>query len=187
MVELFADRQRGIRVGVIVSSPERRALQTAQLLADAYGVGWTVEPRLAETSFGDWEGRTPADVEWIPAYQRWAADPATTAPPEGEPGLQVLARALRAITDRTGAGSTQAIMFISHKHVIRLLAAHALGSPLTGYRELPAPTSSLTILSTSGARLRHVAGPDVTHLPLPWRADPDRVTWTTQPRGRDGA
>jgi probable phosphoglycerate mutase len=69
----------------VVSSPLRRARETAELVAEALGVELAVEPGLRETDFGDWEGCTFAEVRerWPRELDAWLADPAV-APPFGE-------------------------------------------------------------------------------------------------------
>ncbi|NIA71102.1 histidine phosphatase family protein [Pelagibius litoralis] len=59
----------------IVSSPLGRAWQTAAIVADRLGIdpaAITLEPRIAEISFGDWEARSEAQLaELFP--ETWAA------------------------------------------------------------------------------------------------------------------
>lgn len=47
----------------IFSSPLERARQTAEVLASAIGLGVHVDNRLAERSFGRWEGLSRAQIE----------------------------------------------------------------------------------------------------------------------------
>jgi glucosyl-3-phosphoglycerate phosphatase len=48
-----------IPITMIISSPLRRAASTAAKIRDACGVGLRLDERLAEGSFGAWEGLTP--------------------------------------------------------------------------------------------------------------------------------
>ena len=63
--DLFARDGRAPADFVYVSSPLGRARETMELVRATLGLpadGYAVEPRLAEISFGDWEGLTYADV-----------------------------------------------------------------------------------------------------------------------------
>ncbi|HWH29126.1 MAG TPA: bifunctional RNase H/acid phosphatase, partial [Mycobacteriales bacterium] len=69
----------------VVSSPLRRARQTAALVAEALGVDVAVEEGLRETDFGDWEGYTFGEVRtrWPAELDAWLGSTAV-APPGGE-------------------------------------------------------------------------------------------------------
>ena len=58
---------------VIFSSPLERARQTAEVLASAVGLGVHVDNRLAERSFGRWEGLSRAQIEerWPEQFDVW--------------------------------------------------------------------------------------------------------------------
>jgi broad specificity phosphatase PhoE len=95
--ELFAQRSRDPGQLDYVSSPLGRARQTMELALPALGLpadGYQVEPRLAEISFGEWEGCTIAQLhERDP--QRIAAreqDKWHFLPPGGESYEMVAAR-----------------------------------------------------------------------------------------------
>ena len=57
----------------IFSSPLERARQTAEVLASAIGLGVHVDNRLAERSFGRWEGLSRAQIEerWPEQFDVW--------------------------------------------------------------------------------------------------------------------
>ena len=74
------------RIDVIVTSPLKRARQTAQRSSPtALGRPGRREDDLRETDFGDWEGYTFAEVRerWPAELDAWLADP-SAAPPYGE-------------------------------------------------------------------------------------------------------
>src|SRR5262245_9615775 len=92
--ELLASRYRPIR---LVTSPYRRARQTAGRLAARRGLGVEVEEALRERSYGTLAGQPYAAVraypDWDPLeYWRWC-------PPEGETFDAVVVRA-GAVLDR---------------------------------------------------------------------------------------
>ena len=60
---------------VIYTSPQRRALETAKLIAERLNLPLRVDERLKEISYGILEGRKHSEVEnWEP-YQKWLEDP----------------------------------------------------------------------------------------------------------------
>ncbi len=112
---------------VWISSPLRRATQTARILSGDRAPA--TDPRLMEMNFGDWEGQTHADLV--------AADPAGMRemegrglhmrPPGGETPAEVAARLLDFMASR----SENAVVLVSHKGVIRAALALASGWDMT--------------------------------------------------------
>ena len=114
----------------VVSSPLRRARQTAQAVADALGVEVAVEPGLRETDFGDWEGYTFAEVrqKWPRELDAWLADTAV-APPFGE-SFDATATRVRQARDRVLASyGGQTVVLVSHVTPIKTLVRFALDAP----------------------------------------------------------
>lgn len=65
------------------SSDALRCSEPAALLAARLGVAHTVDTRLRELSYGDWEGMLWADLSPV-EVQAWKANLLTAAPPGGE-------------------------------------------------------------------------------------------------------
>ena len=85
-------RLAGIRFDRIVTSPLRRARETAALVVPGREV--EADVRLLEMDYGRWEGLTYAEIEATdgPARRRWEDDPAGLPCPGGESGAQVATR-----------------------------------------------------------------------------------------------
>lgn len=98
----------------VVSSDLQRARQTADHVAAALDVDVTVDPDLRERSWGDWEGRTVADLtaEGSSAWRRRAAGEDVAAEVGGESGPGLAARVVPAI--RRHAKDRNAVVLVSH-------------------------------------------------------------------------
>ncbi len=111
----------------VVSSPLRRARDTARVVADVLGVELTVHDGLIETDFGAWEGLTFAEArERDPElHTRWLED-TSVAPPGGESMDAVHRRVRRVrdelITDHGGA----TLVVVTHVTPIKALLRMAL-------------------------------------------------------------
>jgi len=115
---------------VVVTSPVRRARETAELVAAAAGLELVVEDDLRETDFGDWEGYTFGEVRarWPAELDAWLADTAVP-PPYGE-SFDATAVRVRQARDRVLAaygGST--LVLVSHVTPIKTLLRFALDAP----------------------------------------------------------
>ncbi|MFF5565782.1 histidine phosphatase family protein [Streptomyces sp. NPDC012623] len=161
-------------IETVITSPAARARRTAQAVATAHRTPTVVDDRLRELRFGTWENLLPREVPVPAEHQRWEHNPAYHSPPGGETGLEVMARAVAAVRDATHQHTAVAV--VTHKAPIRLILAFFLGIPPARYRDIAgitvASVSWLTI--TPHTTTLHGLG-DVSHLPAPWRRDPDRT------------
>jgi broad specificity phosphatase PhoE len=158
----------------LLSSPARRALDTAGPVAERTGLTVTVDERLRETAFGAWEDLLPADVAATRAHRRWTQDPALFAPTGGESGLTVLGRAVGAVRD--ALESSDRVIAVTHKAPVRLILGHFLGLPPDRYRDIgTVGVASVSWLRFQRGRATLKALGDVSHLPPTWRADPDHA------------
>ena len=114
----------------VVSSPLRRARETAALVAEALGLEVEVEEGLRETDFGDWEGYTFGEVRqtWPAEMDAWLAS-TSVAPPSGE-SFDATAVRVRQARDRVLArhGGTTVVL-VSHVTPIKTLLRFALDAP----------------------------------------------------------
>lgn len=130
---LLGDRE----FSIVLSSPMSRALETSRLAG--YGDVVTVDDGLSEWDYGDYEGRTTAEIrEENPGWTIWAGAP------NGESLDHVAARARRVIERASEAGGDAALF--SHGHFLRILGATWVGLPPEGGRFLSLGTASLSIL-----------------------------------------
>jgi broad specificity phosphatase PhoE len=141
-------------IAAFYASPLGRTMESARILAEPHGKPVTPVDGLREVSHGHWEGRRRAEVEkdYPVEYARWQADPFSFAPPGGETGLAVTARALPALLELVAAHPGQQILAASHKATIRLLVGSLLGFDLRRYRDhLDQSPASLSIVDFQDA------------------------------------
>lgn len=79
----------------VYTSPLLRAKETAEILFPDRLLE-TVD-NLRELDFGEFEGRSAAELEKDPAFQKWISSPASACPPKGESGEQLQKRAVQAV------------------------------------------------------------------------------------------
>lgn len=109
---------------LVISSPRRRALDTAKL------AGLTVDEEsdvLVEWDYGDYEGRTTPEIrESDPGWLIW-----THGAPGGESVGQVSARADRAVELALGHLETRDVIFVGHGHFSRAVLSRWVELPLS--------------------------------------------------------
>src|SRR2546425_8600644 len=107
--------------GLVLVSPMQRARETCRLAG--YGDCAIVEPNLSEWFYGDYEGRTSAEIQKErPGWSIWEAGPLN-----GETIGQVAGRADAVIARALSADGDVALF--GHGHILRILTAQWLGLP----------------------------------------------------------
>lgn len=125
-----AKRLASAGLGVIVTSPLLRTVQTAQAVAAVTGAAVVTDDGFRETDFGAWEGLTFAEAQqrWPDDVAAWLADP-SAAPTGGESFATVDAR-VRAALERVLTDYTRrTVLVVSHVTPIKTLVAAALLAP----------------------------------------------------------
>ena len=153
-------------VAAVVSSPLRRAVQTADAIAGVLGADVETADGLAEVDFGAWEGMTMREV--FAAYPQqmaaWSASP-DIAPPGGE-SFTALARRVRQARDRViAAHPGEHVVVVTHVSPIKTLVRLALDAPFSSLFRIHLDTASLSAIDyfvdgTASVRLLN----DVSHL-----------------------
>lgn len=131
----------------VLSSPLRRARQTAQPIADRLGLPVGTDPRLLECDFGAWEGLSWAEVErgWPAELTGWLGSTAV-GPPGGESFDAVAAR-VEALRDELRlAHPGRTLVLVSHVSPIKLLVSHALGAPVGSIYRMELSAAALTVI-----------------------------------------
>lgn len=117
-------------VDVLISSPLRRALETAELAGRRLGLPVAVEDAFRETDFGEWEGATFAEVreKWPAELEAWLGHPGI-APPAGESFAQTTRRVQEGLGRLLTAYRGRTVLVVSHVTPIKTLVRLALEAP----------------------------------------------------------
>ncbi|WP_446214791.1 histidine phosphatase family protein [Micromonospora sp. IBHARD004] len=135
----------GRRFVRVLSSPRQRALRTAQLAGLKVDA---TDPDLAEWNYGEYEGRTTADIqEDRPHWNIWTDGcPGGESPPQvGERLDRVLAR-VTPLLDRGNVG------LVGHGHSLRVLGARWIGLPPSAGARLRLDTATVSVLGHEHGR-----------------------------------
>lgn len=107
----------------IVSSPYRRAIETASIYAESLQINVELVDGLKELNHGQWEGQVIDELLREPAsqYARWLIDPVNTPIPDGENVVAAQQRITRALHTIIETYPGQRVLVITHKHIRALL------------------------------------------------------------------
>lgn len=138
----------GDHAAVIVSSPVRRTLESAQIVAERLGLPLESEPGLAEMEFGHWDGLTFGEVaERFPEELRAWRGSLDAAPTGGESFRAVEARVLEALDRLRERYGGRTVLVVSHVTPIKTLVAHAVGAPLEALFRMDLAPASVSVVS----------------------------------------
>jgi len=124
-------------IEAVYASPLARTMETASILAAPHGVEVQFRDGLREIAHGHWErlSRSEVDDRFPEEAAAWEEDPYTYAPPGGESGLAVTARALPVLLEIVRGHPGGQVLIVSHKATIRLLLSSLLGFDPRRYRD----------------------------------------------------
>src|SRR3954451_14683315 len=123
---------------LVLTSPLNRAVETARLT----GLGERAQKRddLMEWDYGEYEGRTTADIRTErPGWLVW-----TDELPGGETVDEVGRRCDRIIAEALGAGGD--VIAFAHGHILRILAARWVEQPAVFGRRIALATGGVSVL-----------------------------------------
>ncbi len=146
----LADAFHQLPVRRIVSSPLRRAADTAERIRQACGAELQIDVRLAEGSFGNWEGRTRDEVLKLGGPDaslliRWESD-ASCSPPGGESIVSIQERMLSLVEELSATCTGNSVVLVSHVGPIKAFLAAVLNIPLQATRRLFLDPATITVV-----------------------------------------
>lgn len=130
----------------IVSSPLSRCAGFARELAARHGLPLALEPRLMEIGFGEWEGRTAAELtESDPErLMRFWQDPLHHRPPGAEPLADFRDRIVAAWDDLLQTYIGQHVLVVGHAGQMRMVLRHVLDMPLDALFRINVANAGIT-------------------------------------------
>ncbi|MCX6486142.1 MAG: bifunctional RNase H/acid phosphatase [Rhodoluna sp.] len=135
----------------VVSSPMKRAMETANVIASKLGLSVANEENLKEISFGDWDGHTNQQVGegWPEIFEAWRGSWEVT-PPNGE-SLETFDKKIRTARDAIlKKYSGQTVVVVAHVMPIRGFLSLALDAGASGYWVAQVAPGSVTIIRQWG-------------------------------------
>lgn len=145
-VERLAHSLNGEQIGVIYSSPLKRAYETAKAIARLQSIDIRVERDLQELNHGDFESLTVQELKERhgPFVRQWMEDPSSVVMPNGESLTQVQVRAWDVI--RTIIGTSQDSIVVSHGMAIMTILCKIQNLSLSQGRQTFVNMASKTVV-----------------------------------------
>lgn len=130
----------------IISSPLKRAVKTAEIIALKNQDLVEIESDFREQDFGQWEGQNLKSLrkKYPGQIEKQEAEGWNFCPPNGEPRKRVLKRVIKGISRLDRLYEGEKILVVSHSSVMKILIYHILGKDFLpaeqpGYKNLLKP------------------------------------------------
>jgi broad specificity phosphatase PhoE len=128
-------------MSLVISSPLKRAVETAMPIAERAGLKVQVDDRLIDRDYGSWAGKSMAEV-----VARWGSV-------DGAPGVErqaeVLARSMDALNDIVRMVGTGAAVMVSHEAILQALLS-AFDRRLESAGPIPIDPGSFSVVENHG-------------------------------------
>jgi probable phosphoglycerate mutase len=147
-----------LKVDVILTSPLRRARETAEMVATELGMSALQADGFRECGFGEWDGLTLQQVRerWPDELDSWL-ESHDVAPPGGESIVEVQQRVEDELRQTVSTYAGQTVVVVTHVNPIKLVVRACLDAPLYALHRMLVSPASLTVVSfyASGDSVLH--------------------------------
>ena len=143
--EMAADYLSGARIEAIYSSPLKRALKTAEVIARPHKLDVNVAIGLIDFDFGEWQGLSHREVKNKnkELYAEWVERPERVKMPAGESLEDVRKRAIVVVDDLIHKYEG-AVALVSHRVVNKVLICALLGLDNSHFWNIRQDTCGIT-------------------------------------------
>ncbi|MBI2083072.1 MAG: histidine phosphatase family protein [Deltaproteobacteria bacterium] len=139
-----------IEIKAVYTSPLKRTIQTARILAKGRSVRVVEVPELVEIDYGDWVGKTFDEVSRYPAFKLYHTNPAKAQAPRGERMKDVWQRGVRWVEMMRKEHRKGRIMAVSHADVIKVILTHYMNLDLNEMLRMRIDNAAVSILWLNG-------------------------------------
>ncbi len=155
--EIAADGLAHLSFDAIYSSPIDRTMETARAIAKRHGLPVRIRRGVGEVEYGKWTNRPLKTLMRTKLWDQVQRYPSMARFPEGESLREVQTRAvaeLEALAEQHPKGT---VCVVSHGDVIKLIAAHYLGTHIDLYQRIVIAPASVSVIGLSGRGPRILA------------------------------
>ncbi|MBA7604058.1 Phosphoserine phosphatase 1 [subsurface metagenome] len=145
---LLAKYLSNANIDAIYSSPLKRALKTAEIIASYHKLDVDIAPDLTDFNFGKWQGLSHQEVKdkYKKLYTEWINHPDQVKMPAGESLDDVRKRAMRVVA-RVIARYAETVVLVSHRVVNKVLICALLGLDNSHFWNIKLDTCGITIFT----------------------------------------
>ncbi len=150
----------------IYAGPLSRTMRTAEAVGACCHLPVSVEQRLVDINYGEWQGLTPDVVRerWPEELSVWYNVPHLARIPNGETLENLRIRAMSAVNDLVARHLDQTIVLVSHTVVNRIILLGVLGLGNDRFWRLRQDTCAINVFEVENGVFTLVTMNDTGHL-----------------------
>jgi len=151
--ELLADYLRDARIQAVYTSPLKRSLKMAELIAGHHKLGVTPAPGLIDLDFGKWHGLSQEEVKdrYNELYHQWLESPHQVKMPDGESLDEVTERAMKVVRE-AASWQADAVVLVAHRVVNKVLICALLGLDNSHFWNIKQDVGAITTFEYDNGR-----------------------------------
>ncbi|MFC1931471.1 histidine phosphatase family protein [Chloroflexota bacterium] len=163
--ELLAEYLSKVKIEAIYSSPLKRALKTAEIIAGYHKVDVDITPGLNDFNFGEWQGLSHQEVKtkYPQLYAEWINHPDRVKMPSGESLEDVRKRAKGAVNNIITRHEGPVVL-VSHRVVNKVLICALLDLDNSHFWNIKQDTCGTTAFTYEKGRFILTRHNDTSYL-----------------------
>jgi len=163
--ELLGEYLSNLKLDAIYSSPVRRALDTANIVARYQKIDVRVAQGLSDMHFGEWQSLSEQEVRrrYPALLDEWHSTPERIRMPGGESLEDVRNRSMQVVSGVVSKYDGS-VLLVSHRVVIKVLVCSLLGLDNSHFWNIGQDVGGVTIFSYVNGRFVLTRHNDTSHL-----------------------
>jgi len=143
--ELLAEYLSDVKINAIYSSPLKRALKTAEMIASYHKLDVEIVPGLIDFDYGKWQGLPHQEVKikYKELYAEWINSPDKVKIPAGE-SLDDIRKRATGVVSNIIAKYRGTVVLVSHRVVNKVLICALLGLDNSHFWNIKQDTGGIT-------------------------------------------
>ncbi|TES87401.1 MAG: histidine phosphatase family protein [Dehalococcoidia bacterium] len=135
-------------IAAVYSSPLKRALKTAEIIAQPHKLEVDVDPDLIDFNFGKWQGLSHQEVKekYRDLYATWITHPEQVRIPDGEALEDVSKRVIR-VRNKVIENHRGTVVIVGHRVVNKVMICTLLGLDNSHFWKIRQDTCGISIFS----------------------------------------
>ena len=162
---LLAEYLSDLKIDAVYSSPLKRALKTAEVIASYHKLDVEIAPGLMDFNYGKWQGLPHLEVKekYKELYAEWIKNPHRIKIPAGE-SLDDVKRRATGVVDSVIAKYEGAAVIVSHRVVNKVLICALLGLDNSHFWNIRQDTCGITTFTYENERFILTKHNDTSYL-----------------------
>lgn len=153
-------------VSALYSSPLKRAMATAEAIAECLGLSVQILDGLNDMHFGVWQGVSVADArkDYPDLFSIWRTSPDRLRIPQGETLEDVKNRVVATLDDLVAKHGDETVALVTHRVVCKVLLCHLLGLDNSHFWQIAQDATAINLFEIRGGRTTVSLINDTCHL-----------------------